>query len=85
MNWPGSDRLEKFMKEIREMFSELKNEVLGLNEKFSDIISELRTDVGEIRTDVAEVNKKVQDIESQVSEIDKSLGYHADKVEEIEK
>ena len=67
------------------MFSELKNEVLGLNEKFSDIISELRTDVGEIRTDVAEVNKKVQDIESQVSEIDKSLGYHADKVEEIEK
>ena len=45
------------MKEIREMFSELKNEVLGLNEKFSDIISELRTDVGEIRTDVAEVNK----------------------------
>ena len=77
--------MKKFMKEIRGMFSELKNEVSGINEKFSVIISELRTDISEIRSDAAEVNKKVQDIERQVGEMDKSLSYHADKVEEIEK
>ena len=77
--------MKKFLKEIRGMFSELKNEVWGINEKFSDIISELRTDIDEIISDVAGVNKKVQDTERQVGEKTKGLGYHVDKVEEIEK
>ena len=43
------------MKEIREMFTELKNQIAGIIDKSSNIISELRTSIGECEQNIEKV------------------------------
>lgn len=80
--------MAQFMEEIRGMFKELKcdmnTKLKGINDKFTDIITELRGDIGAVRNDLDQANNDIQTLKRQVDEVDKSMEFHAEKVDNVE-
>ena len=81
--------MTKFVEEIRGMFKDLKKDMStklkSIDDKFSNIITELREDIGGVREELAQSNAQIQNLQRQVDEVDKGINYHSDKVDDIER
>ena len=81
--------MPKVMEEIKSMIKDLKKDMSSklrsIDDKFSNIITELREDIGEVRNDLAQASTDIQSIQRQMDEVDKSIEFHAEKVEGVER
>ena len=81
--------MPKVMEEIKSMIKDLKKDMSSklrsIDDKFSNIITELREDIGEVKNDLAQASTDIQSIQRQMDEVDKSIEFHAEKVEGVER
>lgn len=79
----------QFAKELKAMIKEseqnINSRLKKVEEKFAGIYNKLREDVEEIKEEVSDLKSQVEDVKAQSDGVERSMSFHAAKVDDIEK
>ena len=83
-----SEEFGNFKKDIATMIAQQETRISlkfkQLEDKFTDMFKEMRSDINQVRVDVEETNRKVTDISEKVTELEKSVQHHSIQVDDNE-
>lgn len=78
-----------FAKKIKTLIAQseqsINSRLKRVEEKFTGIINEMREEISDMHKEVDDIKTDIDDVKSQADEVEKSINFHAAKVEDMEK